>query len=116
MAENPLESTPEHEARVRERARALWDKDGRPKGRDRDYFEQARELIAMEENSDSGQRPNPIGHPDRNDVDEAEIQSNYGEVPGRMTDQGEWRQTPMTRKERREQAAGEPQPRRRDAP
>ena len=116
MAENPLEPTPEYEARVRERARRLWEEDGRPKGRDRDYFEQARELVAMEENADAGRKPNPMTHPDRGGVEEAEIQSNYGEVPGRMTDQGDWRQTPMTREERREQENGQTQPTRGDAP
>lgn len=116
MADNPLQPTPEHEARIRERARVLWERDGRPKGRDRDYFEQARQLVAMEDNPDAGRKPNPMRHAERDGVEEAEIQSNYGEVPGRMTDQGDWRQTPMTREEQRQHERGNMQPTRGDAP
>ena len=40
------------------------------------------------------------------EVEEAAIQENYGEFPGRLTDQGDRRQTPMTKDERREAAQG----------
>lgn len=57
MSDNPLELTPEREHRIRERAYHLWEADGRPHGRDLDYWERARELIGMEENPGSGLLP-----------------------------------------------------------
>ena len=59
----------------------------------------------MEDHSGAALVPNPMT---RNepipgvDVEEAAIQENYGEIPGRLTDQGDRRQTPMTKEERRE--------------
>jgi hypothetical protein len=49
-------------------------------------------------------------------VEEAQIQENYGEFPDRVADQGEWRQTPMTREEMHEFEKGKMQPTRGDAP
>ncbi|HET7881316.1 MAG TPA: DUF2934 domain-containing protein [Acetobacteraceae bacterium] len=82
--------------RVRRRARELWEADGRPQGREDEFLERARELIAMEDNADAGLLPNPMTHPSRAEdgVEEAEIQENYGEFPERMTDQGDRRHTP----------------------
>jgi Protein of unknown function (DUF2934) len=99
LTTNPLEMTPEREARIRERAYQLWEEDGRPVGRDAEFWERAEELIGMEENADAALRPNPLAHPTReeNPVEEAEIQENYGDFPDRFTDQGERPQTPRAR-------------------
>jgi hypothetical protein len=37
------------ETRIRERAYALWDQDGRPEGRADEYWEKARQLIEAED-------------------------------------------------------------------
>jgi hypothetical protein len=104
MAKNPLEDSPERDARIRARAYHLWEQDGRPHGRDLDYWENARELIGMEESAGAGELPNPMTHGNdmsENITEEASIQDNYGELPGRQTDQGDRRQTPMTREQLR---------------
>jgi hypothetical protein len=96
VTDNPLEMTPEREARIRERAYHLWEEGGRPEGRDTEFWERAKELIGMEENADAGLLPNPATHPTHAEypVEEAEIQQNYGEFPDRFTDQGNRQQTP----------------------
>lgn len=106
MADNPLIDTPEREQRIRERAYHLWQADGSPHGRDKEYWERARELVGMEESAGSGLLPNPETHPvtlsgQPEGVEEAEIQDNYGEFPDRFADQGEWQQTPSARHSKR---------------
>lgn len=109
MSDNPLEMTPERAQRIRERAYHLWQSEGEPEGRDLDYWERARELVGMEESAGAGQ----IAPDAREHVEEASIQENLGEFPDRSADQGEWRQTPMTKDERHNPDA---QPTRGDAP
>jgi hypothetical protein len=110
MADNPLEMTPEREQRIRELAYHLWEEDGRPHGRDLEYWERARELIGIEESAGAGLIPNPMTHPPRNQiepdvaVEEAEIQENLGEFPTRMTDQGDREMTPEPKKARQKKA------------
>ena len=119
MSDNPLIDTPEREARIREKAYHLWEADGGPHGRDAEYWERARELVGMEESAGAGLLPNPM---DQNEpipgvvVEEAAIQDNYGEFPDRSADQGEWRQTPMTREQRHDYLEGNTEPTRGDAP
>jgi hypothetical protein len=103
MADNPLTDTPEREQRIRERAYQLWEADGRPHGRDQEYWERARELVAIEESAGAGLLPNPETHPtmlsgEPQGVEEAEIQENYGEFPDRFTDQGDRVHTPKARR------------------
>lgn len=57
MPDNPLELTPERDARIRERAYHLWEADGRPNGREDEFWERAEELLGMEDNATSGQQP-----------------------------------------------------------
>ncbi|HKM64544.1 MAG TPA: DUF2934 domain-containing protein [Acidisphaera sp.] len=109
MSDNPLELTPERERHIRERAYHLWEVDGRPHGRDLEYWERARELIGMEENPGSGLLPNPQTHHPINEVapgvlaEEAAIQENLGEFPSAMmNDQGEWLETPAPKKARKQ--------------
>jgi hypothetical protein len=118
MSDNPLEDTPEREARIRTRAYHLWEADGCPHGQDAEYWERARELVGMEASPDAALLPNPatLGGPDRVTVEEASIQENLGEFPDRLADQGEWRQFPMTKHELHEWEEGKTQPLRNDAP
>ena len=97
MLNNPLQDNPGREQRVRERAYHLWEADGKPHGRDVEYWQRARELVAIEENGDAGRLPNPRNHPDaarESGVEEADIQENLGEFPDRFADQGEWQPVP----------------------
>jgi Protein of unknown function (DUF2934) len=97
MLNNPLQDNPGREQRVRERAYHLWEADGKPHGRDVEYWQRARELVAMEENGDTGRLPNPQNDPAsarESGVEEAEIQENPGEFPDRFADQGEWQPPP----------------------
>ncbi len=99
MSANPLEDDPEREHRIRERAYHLWIEEGRPHGRDAEFWERARELVAMRDSAGSGQLPNPLasgevptgGEP----VEEAFLQENLGEFPDRLADQGEVAATPQ---------------------
>ncbi len=100
MSENPLEPSPERAAAIRAKAEALWKEAGRS-GSVADYLEQAEDLVGMERAGETGQLPidTPIVI-----VEEAKLQENLGEFPGgsSVADQGEWRETPMTRQELRE--------------
>ena len=101
---NPLAVDPEREHRVRERAYLLWEADGKPHGRDVEYWERARELVGMEESAGSGQLPNPQSHTEsarETGVEEASIQENLGEFPDRFADQGEVQQTPVPKRKSR---------------
>jgi hypothetical protein len=100
MVDNPLEKNPAREHRVRERAYHLWEADGKPYGRDVEYWERARELVAIEDSAGAGQLPNPQAHPEsvrETGVEEAEIQENLGEFPDRFADQGDVQATPIAR-------------------
>ena len=97
MPTNPLHDNPVREQLVRERAYHLWEADGIPHGRDVEFWQRAREVIAMEENADAGRLPNPMNHAEairETGIEEAEIQANLGEFPDRFADQGEWEATP----------------------
>lgn len=54
------------EQRIRERAHALWEKEGRPQGRDQDHWRQARR--EMEEGAPSEPQVAPAGR-DPSDAD-----------------------------------------------
>jgi len=101
---NPLAIDPGQEQRVRERAYHLWEHDGKPHGRDVEYWERARELVGMEESAGSGLLPNPQTprpQPRQTGIEEAAIQSNLGEFPGRLTDQGDVKPTPAPKRRAR---------------
>ena len=101
---NPLMIDPNHEQRVRERAYLLWEADGKPHGRDVEYWERARELVAIEDSAGSGLLPNPAKHPEsprETGIEEAEIQENLGEFPDRLADQGEVKATPTPKRKSR---------------
>jgi hypothetical protein len=90
MSHNPLDDSDEAaQHRIRERAYHLWEADGRPEGRADEYWERARELVGIEESPHAGEIPVREDRPE-----EASIQQNLGEFPGRFTDQGEQTPTP----------------------
>lgn len=114
MSDNPLEMTPERQGRIDARATHLWEADGSPPGLMADYKERADELIRMEDAAGSGQLPNPMTQNEIMPgvvVEEASIQENLGEFPGgsSVADQGEWRETPMTREELRHREITRPE-------
>ncbi len=106
MSDNPLDDSDEtRQQRIRERAYHLWEADGRPHGRELEYWERARELVGMEAHPHFGDLPNPASVPGADPsrtqiVEEASIQDNLGEFPDRLADQGERRSTP-SRKNRK---------------
>src|SRR5579864_9251921 len=96
----------EHERLIRERALRMWHEAGSPNGRESEYLEQARELQAFVDHPDSGLLPNPmVAHPEPavtgEPVEEAELQENLGEFPGR-SDQGDRVPAPMTKQKARD--------------
>ena len=111
MSDNPLETSPERDAQIEARMKQLQEADGGA-GDLEAYRERADELVRMELAGATGQLP--IDTPDV--VEEASIQENLGEFPGAssVADQGDWRETPMTREELRHPE--DPQPGRGDAP
>lgn len=106
MSDNPLDPSPAQQQAIYDRAQHMWQADGSPAGGPEAYYEQADALIRMEGAGATGQLDNPMMHPDKTPgviVDEAILQENLGEFPGgsSVADQGEWRETPMTREELR---------------
>jgi hypothetical protein len=100
MPGNSFQDTTERENRIRQRAYHLWEADGRPFGRDVEFWERAEFLVGIEESPAAGLLPNPQNAPDAVAgpvVEEAAIQENYGEFPDRFTDQGTRQQTPKPR-------------------
>ena len=98
MSDNPLDSSPERDARVKARAQHLWEAAGSPEGGMDDYIERADELVRMEMAGNPGQLPIET----RPMVEEASIQENLGEFPGQQQDQGDRLTTPMTREDMRD--------------
>jgi hypothetical protein len=81
----------ERQERIRRRAYQLWEQEGRPEGRAEDHWDQATELVAIEDNHrvtlqpvDEATELGPTGEP----VEPIEAIENTGEFPT-MTDQGE---------------------------
>lgn len=107
MSDNPLDPSPQFLAHVKKLAEELWRADGSPEGRMDEFLERADELARMQAAGATGLEANPMTLNERIPgvvVEEASIQENLGEFPGArgMADQGEWRETPMTREELRE--------------
>ena len=97
-ANSPLDSQA-HEQRIALRAYHLWEQEGRPDGRAEEYWERARILTGIADSAGAGQLPNPQTHPPRvttagTPIEEASLQENLGEFPGRQADQGEKPQAP----------------------
>ncbi len=54
----------EIESRIRERAHQLWEREGRPEGREAAHWDMAKEQITIEDTQRSATKPNPVaqGH------------------------------------------------------
>ena len=82
----------ERQERIRERAYRLWEAEGCPEGRADVHWDQASELVAIEENQ--GLATTPVEHsmdnigPTGEPVESLEVARNLGEFPT-LTDQGE---------------------------
>ena len=79
--------------RIRRRAHAIWEREGRPEGREDAHWGLASEEIAIEDNYRDTLKPNPSHGPDdvaerTEPVEPALAMANQGEAPG-LADQGE---------------------------
>lgn len=84
------ESNAHYQQRLRDRARRLWDSEGRPSGREEQYLEKAREALAIEDNPRGATEP-VEGSGDRvihQGGEPPEALENQGEFSG-LADQGE---------------------------
>jgi hypothetical protein len=101
---NPLSVDPDHENRVRERAYLLWESDGKPHGRDVEYWERARQLIGTEDSA-GGALPsnsaNTEDPPRKAGVGDVAIKRSLGESPRRPADQGEIKATSAPKRKSR---------------
>jgi hypothetical protein len=90
------------EARVRARAHRLWLLNGRPRGGAEAYHDEARELVAIEDNAAQARKPLPhqetVG-PSGEPVESIVPVENEGDVPT-LTDQGEQTTHPHKRRSR----------------
>lgn len=77
------------EERIRVRAHQLWEDEGRPEGRAEDHWEKARILVAIEDDRTSLM---PI---QSSTSEPLELQENLGELPSRLTDQGDRSEVPL---------------------
>ncbi|HEX4766882.1 MAG TPA: DUF2934 domain-containing protein [Lichenihabitans sp.] len=71
--------------RIRRKAHELWEAEGRPHGRDQDHWDQAREIIALEDSQASTLLPRTTGAEEPSEPRLAV--DSLGDVPG-LTDQG----------------------------
>ena len=82
----------ETEDRVRQKAHALWQEHGSPAEREKDYLDEARELVAIEESQRDTLKPNPQREYEQNPTTEpiepVLAVRNAGEFPT-LTDEGE---------------------------
>ena len=81
------------DTRIRQRAHAIWEHEGRPDGRADAHWELASEEIAIEDNYRATLKPNPSHGPDdvatrTEPVEPALSMANQGDIPG-LADQGE---------------------------
>ena len=89
---SPLAIDPEREQRVRERAYAMWENDGKPHGRDVEYWERAREMIGKEDSASGEVSKKPRKNaetPKQARNEEPSIQQNLRQGPGRAAERGE---------------------------
>jgi hypothetical protein len=83
------------EESIRNRAYHLWEASGRPLGRDHEFWERARELIAIEGNLSAGQLP---AIPRGGRSAQRKPAKNHSDGPDLTTGQGERQSTPRRRR------------------
>lgn len=96
--DNPLENSPQKEARIFAKAKELWAADGKPTCGPDAYREQASDLIGMESDPDAGQIPvhspvpvGPYGQP----LEEAWLEENLGNPGGSMNELDDKQEVPF---------------------
>jgi Protein of unknown function (DUF2934) len=102
-ATESVASDPDEE-RIRRKAYELWLAEGKPEGRDRDHWELARELVAIEDSQKTTLKPRPTD--DEEPVEPPLPFQSQGDMPG-LTDQGEGEPGP-TREAEAENASALP--------
>ncbi|MDB5359222.1 MAG: hypothetical protein JWO51_519 [Rhodospirillales bacterium] len=84
-----------YEERVRARAHEIWVREGKPDGRAEDHWALAREEVSEEEGIPNSLKPiepeGPIAEP-------LLAVESLGDLPGRLSDQGERQDYPVRRK------------------
>lgn len=92
------ESNSQYQQRLRDRARRLWESEGRPAGREGEYLEKAREALAIEDNPEGATEPveKSSDRVLRQGGEPPEALENQGEFPG-LADQGEESPAPPRR-------------------
>lgn len=97
------------EKRVQQRAYEIWERDGRPEGRDADHWALAKEEIAIEDNQSLALMPNPsqgaddtVVHPEP--VEPLLAAASLGEDVGGPTNQSD--EQPLPKKTRTRRASG----------
>ncbi|BAK82908.1 hypothetical protein GLX_04960 [Komagataeibacter medellinensis NBRC 3288] len=105
--DNPLETTPQTQARIAAKAKEMWEADGRPGCGPQAYTEAASELIGMESNPDAGQVPvdSPVpldanGQP----VEQAWLEENLGNPGGSEDELDDRREVPFATRQEEEDA------------
>jgi hypothetical protein len=96
----------EDQERIRTRAYQIWEREGRPEGRDVEHWEMAREEIAITDNQNLATKPNPVaagklyadGTEDVEPITAAE--EAMADMPG-PSNQGEHEAYPQARARRR---------------
>lgn len=95
MPDHELHNAHEREDRIRQCAYYLWEADGRPHGRDREYWQRAEALIDIENRDTAGQLPGVQGKPDAGSGAKAAKTRGKSEgSPDTTTDQTVRRQAP----------------------
>jgi hypothetical protein len=79
----------EHERRVQERARQIWQREGRPGESADAYLALAREEVAQEEGIGDTLKPNPMTDDGEPDAEPLLAVEGMADIPGRLSDQGE---------------------------
>lgn len=82
------------EDRIRAKAHELWEAEGHPHGRDAAHWEQAREIIALQDSQATTLLPRETGSD--TPVESSDLRASYGDVPN-LTDQGEHDLTSVAR-------------------
>ncbi|MFL5285170.1 MAG: DUF2934 domain-containing protein [Rhodopila sp.] len=89
---NPRTVDPDHEQRVRECAYHLWEAEGKPHGRDVEFWERARTLVGAEESAVPEAPPAAETKPKaprKQAAKAADIQAGMAEAPGASENPGE---------------------------
>jgi hypothetical protein len=98
------------EERVRQRAYQIWEREGRPEGREQDHWDLARQEIAIEDNIGDTLLPNPSSGPDDTVIHPEPVEpllaaETLAEDTGGPTEQSEEQPLPKKTRARRAAAA-----------